>query len=67
MFGMGKMKRAKQRAKQRANRQTKRAILGPQGGTAAAYRSALDLTPNEARTKRQARLRTLQRKRQVNQ
>lgn len=63
MFGIGKMKRAKKRRQERNRRQEKRAARGPQGGTAAAYRSALDLTPIEQQTKRKARLRALKRKR----
>jgi|ETNmetMinimDraft_15_1059895.scaffolds.fasta_scaffold164585_2 hypothetical protein len=63
MFGIRKMKRAKQRRQEKNRRLKKRAQEGPQGGTAAAYRAALDLTPIEQQTKRTARLRTLKRKR----
>ena len=54
------MKRAKtRRSRQKARDQERRAARGPQGGTAAAYAGALDLTGTERKTKTQARLRRL--------
>lgn len=63
MFGM-KSKRKKASAKRMAARSRRaKAARGPAGGTAAAYESALDLTPVEQATKRKARSRALQRRR----
>lgn len=47
----------------RARAMRAKAARGPGGGTAAAYESALDLTPVEQATKRKARMRALQRRR----
>jgi hypothetical protein len=61
MFGMKQRKR--KREMRRRQRQAERAARGPQGGTAAAYAAAVDLTPVEQQVKRKARMRALQRRR----
>jgi hypothetical protein len=52
MFGMKQRKR--KREMMRRQRQAERAARGPQGGTAAAYAAAVDLTPVEQQVKRNA-------------
>jgi len=62
MFGM-KNRKKRSAARMRARAMRAKAARGPGGGTAAAYESALDLTPVEQATKRKARMRALQRRR----